>query len=116
MLVAAAPATAGTKLVVTGHGWGHGVGMSQWGALGYARHGWSWQRILAHYYQGTHVSRAPMSRVRVLLAEKQPRARSGCAAALRVNDNSGRGYALHAGSYECGFGLKLPVRQQWHRL
>jgi stage II sporulation protein D len=109
VLVAAAPATAGTKLVVTGHGWGHGVGMSQWGALGYARHGWSWQRILAHYYQGTRVSPPPVSRVRVLLAEKQTRARIGCAAALRVNDKSGRGYALSAGSYAFGPALKLPV-------
>ena len=109
VLVAAAPATAGTKLVVTGHGWGHGVGMSQWGALGYARHGWSWQQILAHYYQGTRVSPAPVSRVRVLLAEKQPGARIGCTAALRVNDRSGRGYALHAGSYAFGSALKLPV-------
>jgi stage II sporulation protein D len=109
VLVAAAPATAGTKLVVTGHGWGHGVGMSQWGALGYARHGWSWQRILAHYYQGTRVSPAPVSRVRVLLAEKQPHARVGCAAALRVNDKTGRGFALPAGSYAFGSALRLPV-------
>jgi stage II sporulation protein D len=83
--------------------------MSQWGALGYARHGWSWQRILAHYYQGTRVSPAPVSRVRVLLAEKHSRARIGCAAALRVNDKSGRGYALSAGSYAFGSRLKLPV-------
>ena len=48
-LLGASPASAGTKLVITGKGWGHGVGMSQWGAYGYARHGWSWQRILAHY-------------------------------------------------------------------
>jgi len=41
---------------VTGHGWGHGVGMSQWGAYGYALHGWKYGRILAHYYPGTRVS------------------------------------------------------------
>jgi stage II sporulation protein D len=109
VLAAAGPACAGTKLVVTGHGWGHGVGMSQWGAFGYARHGWSWQRILAHYYQGTQVSPAPVSRVRVLLAEKRSHARIGCAAALRVNDKSGRGYALPAGGYAFGSALKLPV-------
>jgi hypothetical protein len=39
--------------VVTGRGWGHGVGMSQWGAHGFARRGTSYQRILAHYYRGT---------------------------------------------------------------
>ena len=42
-------------LVITGHGWGHGVGMSQWGAYGYALHGWDSTRILAHYYPGTDV-------------------------------------------------------------
>jgi stage II sporulation protein D len=32
-------ASAGTVFVVDGQGWGHGVGLSQWGAEGYARHG-----------------------------------------------------------------------------
>jgi peptidoglycan hydrolase-like amidase len=45
--------------------------MSQWGAFGYARHGWSWQRILAHYYQGTRIAPAPLSRVRLLLVERK---------------------------------------------
>ncbi len=48
-------ARAGTALIVTGHGWGHGVGMSQWGAYGYALHGWKYHRILSHYYPGTTV-------------------------------------------------------------
>jgi len=38
--------------VVTGRGWGHGVGMVQWGAHGKAKHGWSADRILAYYYGG----------------------------------------------------------------
>ncbi len=38
----------------TFYGWGHGVGMSQWGAYGYAiKEGWNYQQILAHYYPGT---------------------------------------------------------------
>lgn len=35
------------------YGYGHGVGMSQWGAVGYANNGWSYQQILQHYYPGT---------------------------------------------------------------
>jgi stage II sporulation protein D len=58
-------------LAVTGHGWGHGLGMSQWGAYGYAKHGWTYERILAHYYTGTTLGPAPVSTVRVLLAQKQ---------------------------------------------
>jgi len=39
--------------VFTGKGFGHGVGMSQWGAQGMALGGSSYQQILAHYYIGT---------------------------------------------------------------
>ena len=39
--------------MIKGAGYGHGVGMSQEGALGYAEHGYSYQAILAHYYTGT---------------------------------------------------------------
>src|SRR3954453_2608396 len=108
-LALAAPATAATKLVVTGKGWGPGVGMSQWGAYGYARHGWSWQRILAHYYPGTTLAAAPIQQVRVLLASGQPHASIACAGGIRVSDGSGRSYALAAGAYGLGAGLKLPV-------
>jgi SpoIID/LytB domain protein len=62
------PARAAT-LVVEGAGEGHGVGMSQDGALGYARHGWSYQAILAHYYTGTALGQAPARAVvRVLVS------------------------------------------------
>jgi stage II sporulation protein D len=37
---------------ITGRGWGHGVGMVQWGANGKAKQGWSADRILAYYYGG----------------------------------------------------------------
>ena len=108
-LMGVAPAAAATELVVTGKGWGHGVGMSQWGAYGYAQHGWSWKRILAHYYSGTQVGSAPVSRVRVLLGAAQPRVSIACAGAIRVSDRTGRGYALAPGAYAFGSGLKLPV-------
>ena len=35
------------------YGYGHGCGMSQWGAVGYANNGWTYQQILQHYYPGT---------------------------------------------------------------
>lgn len=41
------------KLVIRGAGWGHGVGMSQWGAKGMADFGYNERQILAHYYPGT---------------------------------------------------------------
>ncbi len=49
-------------------GFGHGVGMSQYGTLGYAQHGWTADRILAHYYTGTALGRRSSSpAVKVLL-------------------------------------------------
>jgi stage II sporulation protein D len=44
--------SASHAVTVTGRGWGHGVGMVQWGAYGKARLGWSADRILAYYYGG----------------------------------------------------------------
>jgi SpoIID/LytB domain protein len=63
----AATANAAT-LVVTGAGDGHGVGMSQDGAYGFAKHGYSSRQILAHYYTGTTIGQAPPGAVvRVLI-------------------------------------------------
>jgi stage II sporulation protein D (peptidoglycan lytic transglycosylase) len=45
--------------VATGRGWGHGVGMVQWGAYGKAKRGWSADRILAYYYGGLVPQRYP---------------------------------------------------------
>jgi stage II sporulation protein D len=104
-----ASASATSVLVVKGRGWGHGVGMSQWGAEGYAQHGWRWQRILAHYYPGTQLAGAPVTRVRVLLGAGQPSAAVGCSGVLHVSDASGRGHLLRPGVYRVGPGLKLPV-------
>ena len=65
-----APRSAST-LVIEGAGDGHGVGMSQDGALGYAQHGCSYSAILAHYYTGTALGQAPAgANVRVLVGAK----------------------------------------------
>ena len=59
---------AAARLVITGAGFGHGVGMSQYGAYGFAKHGATYREILGHYYTGTRVDRLPGARsVRVLL-------------------------------------------------
>jgi stage II sporulation protein D len=44
--------TDGGHAVVVGGGWGHGRGMSQWGAYGKAKRGWDASEILAAYYGG----------------------------------------------------------------
>lgn len=57
-----------TQLVIRGAGFGHGVGMSQEGALGFAEHGYNYRSILAHYYNSTAIGHTSQTqRVRVLL-------------------------------------------------
>jgi SpoIID/LytB domain protein len=66
-----AAAARASTLLMSGAGEGHGVGMSQDGALGFARHGWSYQQILAHYYSHTTLGlAAPRAVVRVLVSGK----------------------------------------------
>ena len=38
------------------YGYGHGCGMSQWGAIGYAQNGWDYRQILTHYFTGTTIT------------------------------------------------------------
>ena len=67
-LAAAVPADAATRFTVRGAGWGHGVGMSQYGAFGFAQNGAGYRDILKHYYTGTEIGTLPAGRqVRVLL-------------------------------------------------
>ncbi|HVE29814.1 MAG TPA: SpoIID/LytB domain-containing protein, partial [Mycobacteriales bacterium] len=54
------PATAAGDVVFRGGGWGHGLGMSQYGAQGAARLGCSAEQILTRYYAGTAVVTRPM--------------------------------------------------------
>ena len=83
--------------MITGHGWGHGIGMSQWGADGYAQHGWSYTRILAHYYRGTSVARALSPTVHVLLVDGRRRVALRSDSPWRVVDGLGTKLDLPAG-------------------
>ncbi len=69
MIAVGAPAAhAAPRLVVRGAGYGHGIGMSQYGAFGLAQHGADHVAILSRYYTGTALGDAPVGyRVRVLL-------------------------------------------------
>jgi stage II sporulation protein D len=45
------------NVVIEGRGFGHGVGMCQWGAIGMAMEGWDFQKILKHFYKGVHLKK-----------------------------------------------------------
>ena len=68
LLPLAVPVTAdaATRWVVGGGGWGHGLGMSQYGAYGQAKAGHDYKTIVHHYYRNTELGKAGGS-VRVLL-------------------------------------------------
>ncbi|MFL5893987.1 MAG: hypothetical protein ACJ76Z_02595, partial [Thermoleophilaceae bacterium] len=73
LLAASPPALAArTNFTVRGAGFGHGIGLSQWGAYGYALHGASSREIILHYYKGTHIGSAGDRTIRVLLQSGRP--------------------------------------------
>ncbi|MGH2572569.1 MAG: SpoIID/LytB domain-containing protein [Actinomycetota bacterium] len=57
------PSTEGSAAVLEGRGWGHGVGMVQWGAYGKAQRGLPYREILASYYGGLRPQTYPMPQV-----------------------------------------------------
>jgi len=98
--------------VVTGHGWGHGVGLSQWGAYGYAQKGFDYEKIVLHYFPGTELGAAPVSRVRVLLTSGVKTLTVNSTVDFKVRDGSGVVHTLSAGAYPLTAALKLRVDGQ----
>jgi stage II sporulation protein D len=90
-------ASAAVNWVVHGHGFGHGVGMSAYGAYGYAQHGKGYQFILAHYYAGTTIGTlSKPSVVRVLLTTSSGDVGfSGATGACGQQLDPARGYEAH---------------------
>jgi stage II sporulation protein D len=50
-------ATTDPQFVITGKGFGHGLGMSQWGAKGLAEQGYDYQAILKYYYKNVTIEK-----------------------------------------------------------
>jgi stage II sporulation protein D len=71
-LIGAPASQAATRHVVRGAGWGHGIGMSQYGAYGFALEGADHRQILSHYYRHTRLDSASGRPVRVLLQPDDP--------------------------------------------
>ena len=69
LLLSAPAAGAAQKYRLLGHGYGHGVGLSQWGAYGFANHGTNYKKIVKHYFKSTEMENFRSNKkVRVLLA------------------------------------------------
>jgi stage II sporulation protein D len=95
--------------VLSGGGYGHGVGLNQYGALGQARATRTYRDILAFYYPGTALSKAAIATVRVLIADGRPTVKIGSAVAFTVTDASGVMTPLPAGEIVLKPDLKLTI-------
>jgi stage II sporulation protein D len=100
-LVSAPPAGATSLFTLVGRGWGHGIGMSQYGALGFAQKGYTWDQIIRHYYTGVTIDTLPSGvKQRVLLvAGQRTIGVSFASAATAVDESTGEKHTLPAGIY-----------------
>ncbi|MGH2752442.1 MAG: SpoIID/LytB domain-containing protein [Actinomycetota bacterium] len=106
-VLAAPPARAAEKQVkIKGRGWGHGIGMSQYGAYGFSLNGRRSGKILRHYYSGANVvKKATGERVRVGMLQSRssitirPRAKAkdGGRLVLKVQGSKAKVVTAHPG-------------------
>jgi stage II sporulation protein D len=105
LLAPVAAAEARVTWIVDGRGFGHGVGMSQYGAYGFALNGKGHRFILNHYYRGTTLGKlrqAQIVRVLVDVSSGDVRFR-GARSACGVRLDPRRAYAVH----RVGAGVRL---------
>jgi stage II sporulation protein D len=87
LLTGASTAEAASRLVIRGAGFGHGIGLSQYGAYGQALQGIGYRDILARYYTGTALAELDANpSVRVLL--QGGRRRISFSGAVRIGDRA----------------------------
>lgn len=82
---------AGGVVELVGHGFGHGRGMGQWGAFGYAKSGWSSDQILLHFYRGVELSPVGNESIRVRIDTDDPHD------TIVSSDPDGAGFTVNAG-------------------
>jgi SpoIID/LytB domain protein len=106
MVLGGSVANAADTFRFHGSGYGHGIGMSQWGAYGLANKGWSYQHILTHFYSRTrvvHSSTLP-KRIRVGLTSGRSK--------IHLTPRNGP-VRLWLDGPGITFVAKIPFRQTW---
>jgi stage II sporulation protein D len=112
VMLAPIGAQAATNVVIKGRGFGHGIGLSQYGAYGYAQHGFSYRDIIRHYYRSTSLGQSSRSGVRVLLQSGRSSATFRGATRIGGKDaSSGRTYVARASG-----GAVVVAEKGGHRL
>jgi stage II sporulation protein D len=113
--IMASPAQGATLFTQVGHGWGHGIGMSQWGAYGYAQHGWGYGAILTHYYHDVTLGPLGSSpQIRVLMQSGTGRMRFHADAGVTVvAEGDYSSHPLPAGDYWVEPGPMAGAQRVW---
>jgi stage II sporulation protein D len=106
-LAVCSSASAAPVFYIWGKGWGHGIGMPQYGAYGYALHGKDYRWILAHFYQGTEPASASKTTIRVLLDARRTSVTIASPSRWTVEDGRGRSFELAGGSRTVGTALQV---------
>jgi SpoIID/LytB domain protein len=83
--------------VVSGRGYGHGVGMSQYGAYGQALGGRTYDQILSYYYTGTQIGKVGRKELRVLLGEGRRAVTISSSVPFTAVDATGETFTLPKG-------------------
>ncbi len=107
-----AAALSAPVFVVSGGGFGHGVGLNQYGALAQAKANRSYRSILSFYYPGTAIGKASLSKVRVLVADGRASVKIASEAPFSVTDGSGAVTPLPAGEIRLTRNMKVVVEGQ----
>lgn len=97
--------------VVSGRGYGHGVGMSQYGAYGMSKAGSTYDEILEYFYTGIELGRTGTREVRVLLAEGRRAVTIASTVPFSIRDAAGNVYRLPAGPLILRADLELPTAE-----
>ncbi|MHB0976694.1 MAG: SpoIID/LytB domain-containing protein [Candidatus Aquicultorales bacterium] len=97
-VVPAVPVAAEDPFVFSGKGFGHGIGMSQYGAKAYANQGWGYQAILKHYYTGIETGGKATGgqTIKVLLSESSSMTVSSGTNAFKVINEANGGVIADA--------------------
>lgn len=95
--------------VLTGGGYGHGVGLNQYGALAQAKANRDYREILSFYYPGTELTKADVTKVRVLLADGRATAKISSTVPYAIRDGSGVVTELQPGAITVKPDLRVVV-------
>ena len=115
-LALAGSAGAAPIFIITGYGWGHAVGLSQYGAAGLAARGATHAEILAHYYRDTSLGTVDGARMRVLVHVPPKRFEVSSDASFSVRGADGTEVALPPGPVSVSKKLAVIVGAEKHVL